>query len=57
VSSERNEITPPSPFTINPMERLAQPVVVPVARVSFNAVAEFGASHRGAGGFGSTGKG
>ena len=57
MSSERNEITPPSPFTINPMERLAQPVVVPVARVSFNAVAEFGASHRGAGGFGSTGKG
>ncbi len=44
-------------FTINPMERLAQLVVVPVVQVGFNVVAEFGASRRGAGGFGSTGKG
>jgi len=46
-----------TPFTINPMERLAQLVVVPVIQVSFNVVSEFGASNRGAGGFGSTGKG
>jgi dUTP pyrophosphatase len=46
-----------APFTINPMERLAQLIVVPVVQVGFNVVAEFGASHRGAGGFGSTGKG
>jgi len=45
-----------TPFTINPMERLAQLVVVPVVQVSFNVVPEFGASNRGAGGFGSTGK-
>jgi dUTP pyrophosphatase len=44
-------------FTVNPMERLAQLVVVPVVQVGFNVVAEFGASRRGAGGFGSTGKG
>ena len=44
-----------TPFTINPMERLAQLVVVPVVQVSFNVVSEFGASNRGAGGFGSTG--
>jgi dUTP pyrophosphatase len=44
-------------FTIEPMERLAQLVVVPVVQVEFNVVAEFGASRRGAGGFGSTGKG
>ena len=43
-------------FTVNPMERLAQLVVVPVVQVGFNVVAEFGASHRGAGGFGSTGR-
>jgi dUTP pyrophosphatase len=43
-------------FTINPLERLAQLVVVPVVQVAFNVVEDFGASHRGAGGFGSTGK-
>ena len=43
-------------FTVNPMERLAQLVVVPVVQVAFNVVEEFGASRRGAGGFGSTGK-
>jgi dUTP pyrophosphatase len=45
-----------APFTIEPMERLAQLVVVPVVQVAFNVVAEFGASSRGAGGFGSTGR-
>jgi len=44
-------------FTIQPMERLAQLVVVPVVQVSFDVVDEFHASSRGAGGFGSTGKG
>ena len=44
-------------FTIQPMERIAQLVVVPVVQVSLNVVEEFEASQRGAGGFGSTGKG
>jgi len=44
------------PFTINPMDRIAQLVVVPVVQVELNVVEEFGASARGAGGFGSTGK-
>ena len=44
-------------FTIEPMERLAQLVVVPVVQVGFEVVDEFHASDRGAGGFGSTGKG
>jgi dUTP pyrophosphatase len=43
-------------FTIQPMERLAQLVIVPVVQVAFNVVDEFHASSRGAGGFGSTGK-
>ncbi|HEU4776860.1 MAG TPA: dUTP diphosphatase [Telluria sp.] len=43
-------------FTLNPMERLAQLIVVPVLQVGFNVVDEFDASERGAGGFGSTGK-
>lgn len=43
-------------FTLNPMERLAQLVIVPVLQVDFNVVEEFDASQRGAGGFGSTGK-
>ena len=45
-----------APFTINPLERLAQLVVVPVVQVGFNVVEDFDASRRGAGGFGSTGK-
>ena len=45
-----------APFVVNPMERLAQLIVVPVVQVGFNVVEAFGASHRGAGGFGSTGK-
>jgi dUTP pyrophosphatase len=44
------------PFTINPMDRIAQLVVVPVVQVKLNVVDEFSASERGAGGFGSTGK-
>lgn len=44
------------PFTIQPLERIAQLVVVPVVQVEFNVVGEFAASERGAGGFGSTGK-
>jgi dUTP pyrophosphatase len=43
-------------FTLQPMERLAQLVIVPVVQVAFDVVDEFEASSRGAGGFGSTGK-
>jgi len=43
-------------FTIQPMDRIAQLVVVPVQQVAFNVVEDFTASSRGAGGFGSTGK-
>lgn len=43
-------------FTLNPLDRLAQLVVVPVVQVAFNIVDAFAESQRGAGGFGSTGK-
>lgn len=43
-------------FTIQPMERIAQLVVVPVLQVGFNVVDDFAASERGGDGFGSTGK-
>ncbi len=43
-------------FTIQPMERIAQLVVVPVLQAAFSIVDEFSASERGASGFGSTGK-
>ncbi len=43
-------------FTMQPMERIAQLIIVPVAQVEFNIVDEFSASARGEGGFGSTGK-
>jgi dUTP pyrophosphatase len=43
-------------FTLNPMERIAQLVVVPVVQVAFNVVDDFAQSTRGSGGFGSTGK-
>ncbi len=43
-------------FKLEPMERLAQLVIVPVAQVEFDIVEEFGSSERGAGGFGSTGR-
>ncbi len=45
------------PFTIEPMERIAQLVIVPVVQAEFNLVSEFPASERGVGGYGSTGKG
>ena len=44
------------PFTLNPLERLAQLVIVPVMQAHFNVVEDFSTSERGAGGFGSTGK-
>jgi dUTP pyrophosphatase len=43
-------------FTVQPMERIAQMVIVPVVQAAFRRVEEFGQSHRGEGGFGSTGK-
>lgn len=43
-------------FTIAPMERIAQLVIVPVVQAQFNVVTEFPASERGEGGYGSTGK-
>lgn len=44
-------------FKLEPMERMAQLVIVPVQQVEFNIVDEFESSDRGAGGFGSTGRG
>ena len=43
-------------FTIEPLERIAQLVIVPVVQAQFNVVSEFPASERGEGGYGSTGK-
>ncbi|PSJ16318.1 dUTP diphosphatase [Nitrosomonas supralitoralis] len=43
-------------FCLNPLERIAQLVVVPVIQVEFNRVDSFEQSHRGEDGFGSTGK-
>ncbi|MDP2787449.1 MAG: dUTP diphosphatase [Pseudomonadota bacterium] len=43
-------------FVIQPFERIAQMVIVPVVQAQFNVVDDFDASHRGEGGFGSTGK-
>jgi len=43
-------------FILNPMERMAQLVIVPVVQVGFEIVDEFDESHRGESGFGSTGK-
>jgi len=43
-------------FLLNPLDRIAQLVIVPVLQVRFNVVEAFEASQRGAGGFGSTGK-
>ena len=45
-----------TPFALNPMERLAQLVLVPVAQVAFDIVDNFETSDRGTGGFGSTGR-
>lgn len=44
------------PFTLMPMERMAQLVIVPVMQAKFNIIEEFPLSERGTGGFGSTGK-
>ena len=44
------------PFVVNPLERIAQLVVVPVVQVELNIVPSFDESARGEGGFGSTGK-
>ncbi|KPK34877.1 MAG: deoxyuridine 5'-triphosphate nucleotidohydrolase [Betaproteobacteria bacterium SG8_40] len=43
-------------FELNPLERIAQLVIVPVVQVTFNVVGDFAQSDRGTGGFGSTGK-
>jgi dUTP pyrophosphatase len=45
-----------APFTVEPGERIAQMVIVPVVQVEFDVVEEFSESHRGAGGFGSSGR-
>jgi len=45
-----------SAFTLQPMERLAQLIIVPVVQVDFELVDDFAHTERGAGGFGSTGK-
>ncbi len=44
------------PFLINPLERVAQLMIVPVIQAEFNLVKNFSKSQRGEGGFGSTGK-
>jgi len=46
-----------APFTIQPLDRIAQLILVPVAQVELQVVEEFAVSARGTGGFGSTGKG
>lgn len=43
-------------FLLNPMERIAQLVIIPVVQAQFNVVENFEVSHRGEGGFGSTGR-
>lgn len=43
------------PYTVQPLERIAQMVIVPVVQASFRRVESFDASERGTGGFGSTG--
>ena len=45
-----------APFLLNPLERIAQLVVVPVVQVGFNVVNDFQETQRGANGFGSTGR-
>jgi dUTP diphosphatase len=45
-----------TPFTIEPLERIAQLVIVPVVQAEFRVVASFDTSERGSGGFGSTGR-
>jgi dUTP pyrophosphatase len=45
-----------TPYTVQPLERVAQMVIVPVLQAAFEVVGEFTASTRGEGGFGSTGR-
>ncbi len=45
-----------APFVVEPLERIAQLVIVPVVQARFRRVESFEASHRGEGGFGSTGQ-
>ncbi len=45
-----------SEFTLQPLERLAQLIIVPVVRAAFNVVADFASTERASGGFGSTGR-
>lgn len=45
------------PYTVQPLERIAQLVIVPVVQAAFRVVESFDASTRGDGGFGSTGRG
>ncbi len=45
-----------APFTVEPFERIAQLVIVPVVQASFTVVDSFDVSGRGSGGFGSTGR-
>ena len=45
-----------TPFTVLPMARIAQMVIVPVVHATFRPVDDFSTSHRGEGGFGSTGR-
>ncbi len=45
-----------TPFVLQPMERLAQLVIVPVMQAQFHVVADFAPTERGTGGYGSTGK-
>jgi dUTP pyrophosphatase len=45
------------PFTVQPLERIAQLVIVPVVQAAFRVVDDFAQSERGEGGFGSTGRG
>ena len=45
-----------APFVVEPMERIAQLVIVPVVQATFRRVDDFDASHRGEGGFGSSGR-
>jgi dUTP pyrophosphatase len=44
-----------APYTVNPFDRVAQLIVVPVVQAAFRVVASFDTSERGAGGFGSSG--
>jgi len=43
------------PYTVQPMERIAQMVIVPIVQAAFRVVSSFEGSERGSGGFGSTG--